>query len=127
MLCKGQWRFVLGALIGGLVLLGASLAVSPVALADYLRLGPTLLKWMDLPGISRADVACWRGFWRLPLGDRQIHYAQAAAVASSLITLLPLIRSLRGPLDTVSDKFASRFSALVLATVMVSPTCSIMT
>src|SRR5262245_44065388 len=30
MLCKGQWRFVLGALIGGLVLLGASLAVSRV-------------------------------------------------------------------------------------------------
>ncbi len=31
MLCKGQWRFVLGAALGGLVLLAASLAISPTA------------------------------------------------------------------------------------------------
>jgi hypothetical protein len=121
MLCKGQWRFVLSALIGGLVLLGASLAVSPVATADYLRQGPTLLKWMDLPGISRADAACWRGFWRLLLGDQRLQYAQAAAVVTSLITLIPIIRALRGRLDTSSEAFAPKFSALVLATIVVSP------
>jgi alpha-1,2-mannosyltransferase len=121
MLCKGQWRFVLGALIGGVVLLVASLALSPGATDDYLRLGPTLLKWMDLPGISRADVACWRGFWRLLLGDQRVRSSQAAAAASSLITLLPLVRAFRGPLDTGSDEFASKFSALVLATIVVSP------
>ena len=121
MLCKRQWRFVLGALFGGLVLLGASLVVSPAATAVYLRMGPTLLKWMDLPGISRADVACWRGFWRLLLGDQRAHYAQAAAAASSLVTLLPLIPVLRGPLDTRSETFAPKFSALVLVTIVVSP------
>jgi alpha-1,2-mannosyltransferase len=121
MLCKGQWRFVLGALTGGLVLLMASLAVSPAATGDYLRLGPKLLKWMDLPGISRADVACWRGFWRLLLGDQRVPYAQAAAAASSLITLLPLIRAFRGPMDTRANEFAAKFSALVLATIIVSP------
>jgi hypothetical protein len=121
MLCKGQWRFVLSALLVGVVLLVASLAVSPAALADYLKLGPKLLKWMDLPGISRADVACWRGFWRLLLGDRRVQFAQATAAASSLITLLPLIWALRGPLDTRADEFASKFSALVLATIIVSP------
>ena len=121
MLCKGQWRFVLGALIVGFVLLGASLAVSPVATAHYLTLGPELLKWMDLPGVSRADVACWRGFWRLLLGDQRLQYAQAAAVVTSLITLIPIIRALRGRLDTRSEALAPKFSALVLATVVVSP------
>jgi hypothetical protein len=100
MLCKRQWRFILGALLGGLLLLGASLAVSPAATGDYLSLGPTLLKWMDLPGISRADVACWRGFW---------------------VTLLPLIWTLRDPWETSSEAFAPKFSALMLATIAVSP------
>jgi alpha-1,2-mannosyltransferase len=121
MLCKGQWRFVRGALLGGVVLLGASLAVSPHATGIYVRLGPTLLKWMDLPGISRADIACWRGFWRLLLGDQRAQYAHVAAVVSSLVTLLPLIRALQGPLDTRSETFARKFSALVLVTIVVSP------
>ena len=121
MVLKGQWRFVVGAAVGGLLLLVASLAVSPTALGHYLTMGPTLLKWMELPGVSQAEVACWRGFWRLLLGDRLLTGARAAAIASSLLTLLPLVRSLRGPLDTRSATFAPKFAVMVLVTILVSP------
>ena len=121
MLYKKQWRFGLGNVIGGGLLLMASLAVSPVAMADYLRLGPTLSRWIDMPGMHLAEMACWQGFWRLLLADQPLAYAQAAALASSLLTLIPVLRSLQGPLDTLSARFASQFSVLVLATIVISP------
>ncbi len=121
MLSKRQWRFVVGSLSGGLVLLMASLAVSPAAVVDYLRLGPTLSRWIDMPGMPLAGMACWQGFWRLLLADRPLAYAQAAAVASSLLTLIPLVRSLQDPLDTASARFAPQFAVLVLATILISP------
>ena len=76
---------------------------------------------MDLPGVSQAEVACWRGFWRLLLGDRRLTAARSAAIASSLLTLLPLFRCLRGPLDTGSATFRPKFAAMVLVTILVSP------
>ncbi len=44
MLGMRQWRFLAGAAIGGLVLFGASLALSPAATLDYIRLAPTMSK-----------------------------------------------------------------------------------
>ena len=121
MLYKRQWRFGFGGTIGGMVLLTASLAISPAAVADYLRLGPTLSRWIDMPGMSLTEMACWQGFWRLLLADRPLAYAQAAAVGSSLLTLIPLVRSIQNPLDTNSPRFAPQFAVLVLATILISP------
>ena len=123
MLYKRQWRFVLGGLSGGLVLLMASLAISPAAVVDYLRLGPTLSRWIDMPGMPLDGMACWQGFWRLLLSDRPLAYAQAAAVASSLMTLIPLVRSLQYPAEATnsSARFVYQFAVLVLATILISP------
>jgi hypothetical protein len=121
MLYKRQWRFVLGVLIGGLVLLAASLAISPTALNDYLRLGPTMSRWIEMPGMPLAGMACWQGFWRLLLPDQPLRSAQAATAIASLLTVIPLVRSLRGPLDTVSDRFAPQFASLILGTILISP------
>ena len=121
MLCKGQWRFVIGAALGGLVLLAASLAVSPTASVRYLSLGPSMSRWIDMPGMPLTGMACWQGFWRLVLGDRPLRDAQMAAAVTSFLTIIPLVRCLRGSLDTVSDRFAWQFAALVLGTILISP------
>jgi hypothetical protein len=121
MLWKRQWRFLLGGLLGGLVLAAASLAVSPSASVDYLHLGPILARWIDLPNIPLAEMSSWRGFWRLLLAGWPSPYPETAAVVSMLATTAPLIYALRGPLHTTSDDFAPRFAALVLATILVSP------
>ncbi len=74
-----------------------------------------------MPGMPMTGMACWQGFWRLLLGDRPLRDAQMAAAVTSFLTLIPLGRSLRGPLDTVSDRFARQFAALVLGTILISP------
>jgi hypothetical protein len=121
MLYKRQWRFVLGGLLGGLALLLASLLISPKATADYLTLGPTMARWIDMPGMPLDGMACWQGFWRLLIGHRPLAQAQVAAAISSLLTLIPLARGLLGPLDTTSVRFPSQFAALVLGTILISP------
>jgi hypothetical protein len=121
MLYKRQWRFVLGGLLGGLGLLLASLVISPKATADYLTLGPTMARWIDMPGMPLEGMACWQGFWRLLIGHRPLAHVRAATVASSLLTLIPLARGLIGPLNTASERFPSQFAALVLGTILISP------
>jgi Glycosyltransferase family 87 len=122
MLWKGQWRFLLGGLAAGLVLAGASLAVSPVASADYLRLAPALSRWwIAQPNFPLAEMSSWRGFWWLLLAGWPTQYAETAAAVSTLVTVALLAWTLRGPLQTTSEGFAPRFAALVLATVLISP------
>ncbi len=121
MLCKGMWRFVLGGMLGGLVLVAASLAISPIAAADYLKLGPILSRWTEMPGMPLEGMSCWLGFWRLLLAGRPLGEIQAVATISSLVTLVPLVWTLRGPLEPDSGRFPLQFAALVLATILISP------
>jgi hypothetical protein len=121
MLCKAQWRFLLGGLLVGLVLFGASLAISPAATMDYFRLGPTFARWMHLPNFPLAEISSWRGFWRLLLAGWPTPYAETAAGLSTLATLLLLAWGLRGPWQTTAEDFPIRFAALVPATVLISP------
>ena len=121
MLYKRQWRFVVGSSSSGLLLLMASLAISPASVADYFRLAPTMSRWIDMPGMPLEGMACWQGFCRLLLNDQPLAYTQAVVVALSLLTLIPVIGSLHSPLDTASPRFSRQFAVLVLATILVSP------
>jgi len=121
MLCTRHWRFVGGAAVGGLMLLAASLAVSPSACLDYIRLAPTMSKWIDMPGMHLERMSCWYGFWRLAFAGQSLWYAQAATIVMSIATLVPLVYILRRPIDPRSPYFAVQYGALVLATVVLSP------
>ncbi len=121
MLCKRQWRFVAGAAAGGLLLLLASLAVSPSATLDYVRLAPGMSKWIEMPGMPLERMSCWYGYWRLAFAGRPLALAQAATLVTSLITLVPLVWTLRGPLSPGASCFPMQFAAMVLATVVLSP------
>ena len=118
MLGTRQWRFLVGAVAGGLVLLGASLAISPSATVDYIRLAPGMSKWIDMPGMPIERMSCWYGFWRLAFVGQPLHYAQAATVVTSVATLVPLVLILR---RRPSPDSAAWFAALVLGTVVLSP------
>ena len=119
MLLMGRWRFVAGGLIGGLALLGASLALSTEATASYLRLAPTLSRWIEMPGMPIHWMDCWQGFWRLLLPGVGLRSVQALAGACSLATLGLLVAALRS--STGPDRLGDRFAALVVATLPVSP------
>jgi alpha-1,2-mannosyltransferase len=121
LLSKGRWRFVRGALLGGLALVMASLAISPSATAAYLRQGPVLSRWIDMPGMPLEGMSCWLGFWRLLLAGRPLREAQIAALVASLLTLIPLAWALRGRLEPTSERFPLQFAALILATILISP------
>ncbi len=121
MLGMRQWRFLAGAAIGGLVLFGASLALSPAATLDYIRLAPTMSKWIDMPGMPLERMSCWYGFWRLALAGHPLIYAQAATAIMSLVTLLPLAQILRRHAQQDQAGLAFRFAALTVATVVLSP------
>ena len=118
MLGTRQWRFLAGAVAGGLVLLAASLAISPSATVDYIRLAPGMSKWIDMPGMPLERMSCWYGFWRLAFAGQPLHYAQAATVVTSVVTLVPLVFIMR---RRPSPDSAAWFAALVLGTVVLSP------
>jgi len=122
MFCKRQWRFCAGGLVTGVVLVLASLAVSPQACGDYFRLatgadgymenaGYDLHKSHTLAGLAKAaailfpDVSVWV-LW-LPLAG--------AAVGLLAICLRSEFQPTEGP------RFDVQFSALVVATVLLSP------
>jgi hypothetical protein len=121
MLWKRQWSFLLGALLIGLALVGASLAGSPTATLDYLRLGPTLSRWIDLPNLPLAEMSSWRGFWRLLLTGRPVREAELASGLSSLATIVLMVWTLRGRSCSTAEGVALAFAVVVPATVLVSP------
>jgi hypothetical protein len=121
MLWKKQWRFLGGALLVGLILVGASLAVSPSATLAYLRLGPTLSQWIDLPNLPLAEMSSWRGFWRLLLAGQSHQRSELVSTLCSLVTLLIMAWALRGRLFGTGNDFSYAFSLLVPTTVLISP------
>ena len=121
MFCSRQWRFLAGAIAGGILLFAASLAVSPTATFDYVRLAPTMSRFIDMPGMPLERMTCWYGLWRLLLAGQPLHHAQIATVIASAVTLVVLVRVMGGSLNPSSKRFAGQYAALVLATTAVSP------
>jgi hypothetical protein len=122
MLCKRQWRFVLGGATTGVVLLLVSLATSWQACEDYVRFALGTGSYLQSPGYDLAKAHNWRGFFTL-LAD-----GQASAWEISLATLVACFATLffawrlfAGPFDAASDRFPRQFAGLMIATVLVSP------
>ncbi len=118
MLCTRQWRFVGGAIVGGLALLGASLAVSPASTLEYFRVAPSMSRWIDMPGMPLERMSCWYGFWRLAFAGQSLVYVQAATAITTAATLVPLVCIMR---RTRRSDHALRFASLVLGSVVLSP------
>jgi alpha-1,2-mannosyltransferase len=121
MLCKGQWRFVLGGLATGVVLVGLSLLVSPEACRQYLQISKTMAEYINTPGFAHEKLHCWYGFFRLLLDGQPLIVIQAATLLAASVTIAALFRLLAGPLPFGQPGFAVQYAGLVVATVLLSP------
>jgi hypothetical protein len=118
MLIMRRWRFVGGAFIGGVALFAASLAVSPFATLQYVKIAPDMSDWIDMPGMPLERMSCWYGFWRLIFDGQPLWLAQVATVVCSLATIVLLIWIVR---RSRSSSSAVCFAGLVLGTIVLSP------
>ena len=117
MLAKREWRFA-----AGMAATGAALALQSLAVGWDACLG-----WLDaiahpFPQRELAQRAhSWLGFAQLLLGEDRGAAVIGLTAVLVLLTALVLARALRGPLAWDTPRFRVQFSAMVLATPLVSP------
>lgn len=120
MLCKGQWRFVLGGLTTGSLLVGLCLLLGLDVCRQYIAFSTQAGEYLQNAGYDLTKSHAWSGFFALLLGGPG-SAAQVMTLLASGATILIVALALRGPLDFGSRRFAWQFAALIAATVLISP------
>jgi hypothetical protein len=119
---KRRWRALQGAaaMVGGAVVLSV-LASGPAILWQY----PSFLRqaagWDDINGIAIWFMFGWNALFRASLGAGQQATVSFWAVVLSVPTVLACLAAWRGPWETSSRRFGTRFAALVLAVLLINP------
>jgi hypothetical protein len=120
MLCKRQWRFVLGGLTTGAALAGLCLLMGVDVCQQYIEFSTHAGEYLQNSGYDLTKSHTWGGFFTLLCGESKNTITILTLVSSGL-TIAITAWALRRPLDTRSNRFAWQFSALVVATVLLSP------
>jgi hypothetical protein len=120
MLCKRQWRFVLGGVTTGGVLVGICLLMGLDVCRQYVDFSTHASEYLQNAGYDLTKSHAWAGFFTLLFGESPM-IARLLTLVAGGMTLALVGLALRGPLDTASQRFAWQFSALVIATVLLSP------
>jgi hypothetical protein len=120
MLCKQQWRFVLGGLTTGSVLIGLCALMGIDVCRQYVDFSTHAGEYLQNAGYDLTKSHAWHGFFTLLLGDSPV-MARLFTVVAGVATVGIVALALRGPLDTGSRRFAWQFSALIVATLLLSP------
>jgi hypothetical protein len=120
MLCKRQWRFVLGGLTSGSVLVTLCLLMGVDVCRQYVEFSAHAGEYLQNSGYDLTKSHTWSGFFALLLGGPSPATTTLTLVASGgTIGLTGL--ALHGPLDARHPRFAWQYSAVILATVLLSP------
>jgi Glycosyltransferase family 87 len=117
MLAKREWRFAAGMTATGAALAAQSLFVGWDACSGWLGAIANPVPQRELA--QRAHS--WLGFAQLLLGEERRPAVLGLTAALVLATAVALARVLRGPLACDTPRFRIQFSAMVLATPLVSP------
>jgi hypothetical protein len=117
MLAKREWRFLAGMAAAGALLGAQSLLVGWKACTGWLAAIADPYPQLKLVGRSHS----WFGFVQLITGDDSGPLVLALTAALILATGVALVCLLRGRLAFESPRFGVQFSAMVLATPLVSP------
>jgi hypothetical protein len=119
MLWKRQWRFVAGSATTVLALLVVSLTVGIDACRDYVAFLTGTSDYLRTAGYDLTKAHCWYGFFHLLLtSDTTIRLATLLANA---VTIGAIVCLMSGPLQPRSSRFVWQYSALVVASLLVSP------
>jgi hypothetical protein len=120
MLLKGQWRFVAGGASMGAALVGLCLLVGFDVSRQYFEFAAGTSDYMRNAGYDLEKSHCLYGFFTLLTGKPGALARATTMIAAGGVILL-LVLMLRGRLEPGGRRFALQFSALVIATVLLSP------
>jgi hypothetical protein len=122
MLCKKQYCFVAGAVLTLSVLIAVSLCAAPGTWTEYIQV--CLEKSGNYVTFSGYQLEHSHSLWgamQLLLGERNPALVKPIAIVAAIAVVTLLGRILSGPVELSSNRFAYQFSALVVATVLISP------
>jgi hypothetical protein len=121
MLCKQQWRFVLGGLTSGALLAALCLPLGLDVCRQYVEFSRHATQYLDNAGYDLTKSHAWYGFFALLNGGRVTTTVQAITGIANLGTVAITALALRGRLLPGTSRFAYQFSTLVVATLLLSP------
>lgn len=122
MLLKRQWSFAMGALLTVGILTGISWWYQPGVWNDYLGVVSGMNDYVETGGYQLAQSHSLWGASQLTFsGFAGAMWVKliAGVIAAGIVFLL--WRTMRGPVDVSSKRFACQFSAMIFVTVMLSP------
>lgn len=121
MLLSGQWRFVLGGATTGLALGAACLAMGSDVCQQYVAFSTGAADYLHTSGYDLTKSHCLYGFFTLLASGEATVFVKGLALASFLGVGALLYIVLRRGVRPGTPGWAVQFSALVLASVLVSP------
>ena len=120
MLFKKQYRFVAGSLATLSVLIVASLIAAPGSWGGYLQVCLGMTDYSSNAGYQlELSHSIWGSFELLLSRFPDLVKPMGIIAAIGVLTIIGRIMS--GPIETSSNRFAFQFSALIIATVLLSP------
>jgi hypothetical protein len=121
MLLKGHWKFAIGAVSTVAVLVGVSWVKNPKAWVDYLSVVSSMGDYVQSGGYQLADSHSLWGACQLSFSFVSATMVKVITVVCGIVVLGLLYRILKHRYDLSSTQFSVQYSAMVLATVMLSP------
>ncbi len=121
MLLRRQWAFLAGGAVTGAVLVGLSLLTGLDVCRQFVALCTGLGDYVHTGGYDLHKAHSWWGAMQLLLDGAPDVVIKTCALLGSLLTIALLSRSLPGHGDVPAAAFPLQYSALVLATLLLSP------
>ena len=121
MLVQRRWWFVAGSLATVGVLVGASWWLTPQLWSDYLGVVGGMSDYVQTGGYQLQDSHSLWGAMQLTFGGLGPTTVKAITMVLSLVLIGILGWAIMRPEPLTSVKFAWQFSAMVLATIVLSP------
>lgn len=121
MLLKGQFRFVAGSLITLSILILASCVGGVAAWQDYIQVCLGMSDYLSNGGYQLTESHSLWGAMEFTLAGFAPWLAQPVAGLGAISVVVMLGSALRGSIEITSTKFAFQFSAMIIATILLSP------
>ena len=121
MLCKKQYHFVAGSLLTLFAITISSILVEPGVWADYVQMCFGMSNYISNSGYQLEHSHSLWGSIQLVLGGMNPALVKPLAIIAAIGVLTLLTQIMAGPIELSSTRFAFQFSALIVATVLISP------
>ncbi len=121
MLLKRQYRFAFAAMLPVAAATGISIGMGSEVCRGFWQVGIGAVSYTDNAGYSLAEAHHLWGACKLAIPDSASSFRIVVGLLLGMLIVWSLGSCLRGKIDTRSDKFSLQFSAMILATILLSP------